>query len=351
MTPERFTFEPHPARVRFGVGALELVAEESDRLGLTRVLLITSERLRPRVEQLLGARVAATETAVVMHVPLTRALEARAHAQDSGIDGIVAVGGGSAVGLAKAVALELPVPILAVPSTFAGSELTSVWGLTQDGLKRTGRDERVRPRVVLYDPALLRSLPPRLVGASGLNALAHAAEALYAQGSNPVVALLAEQSARLFGASLERAAAHDEAALAAALQAAWLAGTCLDRAAMGLHHKLCHTLGGTFGLPHAELHALMLPHSLSFNLPAAPQARAALQRALGVPDVPLALQALVRRLELPASLRELGLDEGALERAATLATQTPYDNPRPFSRMEVLQLLRGAFAGQLPEEA
>jgi maleylacetate reductase len=284
-------------------------------------------------------------------VPIESAREARAHAKDVRADGLVAIGGGSTIGLAKAIALETGWPILAVPTTYAGSEMTSVWGITEGGVKRTGRDPKVRPRTVLYDPELVRDLPAKTAGPSGLNAVAHAMEALYARAVDPITALLAEESVRAIAAHLPGAVAGGVAAgdaQAGVLYGAWLAGVCLDRAAMGVHHKLCHVLGGTFGLPHAEVHAVILPHAAAFNHDAAPEAMRRLGRALGSDDPPRALFALGARVGAPRSLAAIGMNEGDLDRAAAVATESPYDNPRPVERAAIRALLADAFAGKEP---
>jgi maleylacetate reductase len=349
--PGAFVHQAHPARVVFGRSSRLLLGEETQRLGLTRLLLVGAARLTAEAGPHLGARAVGAITEVVMHVPIERARAARALAQEVAADGLVALGGGSAVGLAKAVALELGLPIVAVATTYAGSEMTSVWGLTEDGHKRTGRDERVRPRTVLYDPELTLTLPPEVAGPSALNAVAHAMEALYAPHLDPVVALLAEESVRALATHAPQvvggAGAWHEA-WDGALYGAWLAGTCLDRTTPGLHHALCHVLGGSFGLPHAGVHGVILPHAAAYNRRAAPEAMARLAAALGVPDAPTGLFALARRLGAPASLAALGLAATDLDRAADLTARGAYPNPRPVERAAVRALLQDAFEGKAP---
>ena len=354
MLPLHFTHEAHPARVVFGDGCRQRLAEEVDRLGLRRALLIASPRLGAEVGAILGTRAAVTIGGGVMHVPVEIAASAIATATEAGADGIVAVGGGSPIGLAKAVARDRGLPIVAVPTTYAGSEMTSIWGQTEGGQKRTGRDERVRPKTVLYDPELTDALPAELAAQSGLNAVAHAMEALYSPKRDPVIALLAEEAvaalARALPLVVADAPAPDRAARSDALYGAWLAGVCLDRATMGVHHKLAHVLGGSFGLPHAAVHAVILPYVAAFNRDAAPGAMRRLARALGagVLEAPAALFALGRRLDVPASLAAIGMRRADLERAADLATQSSYDNPRPVDRPGVRALLEEAFAGLAP---
>ncbi|MDF1506490.1 iron-containing alcohol dehydrogenase, partial [Roseisolibacter sp. H3M3-2] len=205
-----------------------------------------------------------------------------------GADPLLAVGGGSAVGVAKAVALAGGPPVAAVPTTYSGSEMTPIWGLTRDGAKETGRDERVRPRAVLYDPLTTLDLPARVTGPSALNAAAHCVEALYAPDAGPVTALLAAEGLRAIAGALPGVlrAPADVAGRTALLYGAWLAGLALGASTMGVHHKLCHVLGGSFGLPHAETHAVVLPHAAAFNAGAAPEALRAAAGALGAGDAP-----------------------------------------------------------------
>ncbi|MDE1948227.1 MAG: maleylacetate reductase, partial [Burkholderiales bacterium] len=280
-----FVYQAAPTRVVFGAGALQQLGAEIERLGARRALVLSTPGQRAsaeRVAQRLGERAAGIFAGAVMHVPIETARAARAEAARLGADCAVAIGGGSTTGLGKAIALESALPILAIPTTYAGSEMTPIWGLTEAGLKKTGRDARVLPRTVIYDPQLTLGLPYALTVTSAINAIAHAAEGLYAADGNPVTALMAEEGIRARAAALAplQADAQDLAARADALYGAWLCGTVLGSVAMGLHHKLCHTLGGSFNLPHAEVHTVILPHALAYNAPAAPQAMARIARAL-----------------------------------------------------------------------
>jgi maleylacetate reductase len=338
----------------FGAGALARLPDEVEALGLTRVLVLCSpeqEDTGRAVAAALGDRAAGVLPEARMHVPIEVATRARDRAAQLGADGCVAVGGGSAIGLGKAIALEHGLPVVAVPTTYAGSEMTPVWGLTEGGRKRTGRDERVLPRSVLYDPELTLTLPPGLSATSGINAMAHAVEGLYAPDATPIVSLMAEEGARALAAALPRVVAEgsDLDARAEAQYGAWLCGAVLAATTMSLHHKLCHTLGGTLDLPHAQTHTVVLPHALAYNQPAAPGAVAALSRALGgVPDPARELWELAGRLRAPRSLAELGMKEGDIPRIADLAVANPYANPRPVTRDGVESLLRAAWAGDSP---
>jgi alcohol dehydrogenase class IV len=349
-----FTYQAAPTRVVFGAGALRSLAEEIDRLGARRALVLSTPEQAAsadHVARLLGDRAAGIFARAAMHVPIETARAARDEAARLGADCAVAIGGGSTTGLGKAIALESAMPILAVPTTYAGSEMTGIWGITEAGLKKTGRDDRVRPRTVIYDPELTLTLPYALTVTSALNAIAHAAEGLYAHDGNPVVALMAEEGIRASAAALAplQADPQDLAARGDALYGAWLCGTVLGSVAMGLHHKLCHTLGGSFNLPHAEVHTVILPHALAYNAAAAPVAMARVSRALGGTNAPRAAFELARRHGAPTSLAAIGMPAEGLDRAAELAAATPYPNPRPLERDALRQLLQRAFDGMPPE--
>lgn len=351
-----FTYTANPARIVFGAGVLARLPEEVERLGAKRALVLSTPEqaeAAQRVATLLGERSAGVFPRAVMHVPLETARAARDEAARLGADCAVAIGGGSTTGLGKAIALDSGLPIIAIPTTYAGSEVTPIYGLTDAGVKKTGRDPRVLPKVVLYDPELTLTLPLGLTVTSALNAIAHAAEGLYAHDGNPVTALMAEEGVRACAAALP-ALQHDPQDLAArsdALYGAWLCGTVLGTVAMGLHHKLCHTLGGSFELPHAEVHTVVLPHALAYNAAQAPEAMRRIGRALGVAarEVPAALQALAARHGAPTALRTIGMPETGLDRAADLAVTTPYPNPRPLDRAALRALLQRAFDGAPPQ--
>ncbi|WP_295532212.1 maleylacetate reductase [uncultured Pseudacidovorax sp.] len=348
-----FVYESRAQRVLFGAGTLAQVAAEVEALGARKALVLCTPPQRAQAEQvadLLGERAAGVFDGAVMHVPMAAAREARAVAQRLGADCAVAVGGGSTIGLGKAIALDCGLPILAVPTTYAGSEMTPIYGLTDEGVKRTGRDPRVLPRTVIYDPQLSLGLPVGLSVVSGINAMAHAAEGLYADDANPVTQLMAEEGLAALGRALPaiHADSGDAQARTDALYGAWLCGTVLGSVAMALHHKLCHTLGGSFNLPHAETHTIVLPHALAYNAPAAPAAMARIARALGADDAPRALYELARRHGAPVALREIGLREEDLDRACALAMQNQYPNPRPLEAAALRQLLQNAYDGVRP---
>lgn len=343
-----FIYELRPTRVVFSPGAIGELAVEVHRLGAGRPFVVSTPRqLRalPAPRDALGP--AGVFSSAVEHVPAEVAKAALDDFKNSGADVCVAIGGGSPIGLGKILARETGAPLVAVPTTYSGSEMTSIWGMTDANGKKTGRDARVAPRVVVYDPLLTLDLPSEVSAASGMNALAHAVEALYAANASPIALALAEEAVRLLAASLPAVVEHprDREARAAALAGAHAAGRSLDLAAMGLHHRLCHVLGGTFGMPHARTHAALLRYVVAFNAPAAPNAMHRLAKALGARDAVAAVSSLTERLSVATPLSELGLRESDLDRAAEEATTSAYANPRSASRDEVRALLNDALRG------
>jgi maleylacetate reductase len=355
-----FVYNGQPSRVVFGAGSLAHLEREIEILGARRALVLCTPEQQGQAQMVaerLGARAAGIFARAVMHVPIETAREARDEARRLGADCAVAIGGGSTTGLGKAIALESGLPILAIPTTYAGSEMTPIYGITESGLKKTGKDARVLPRTVIYDPELTLTLPISLSVTSGMNAIAHAAEGLYARDGNPVMSLMAEEGIRALARALPaiRQRSDDVDARADALYGAWLCGTVLGNVGMALHHKLCHALGGSFNLPHAEVHTVVLPQAIAFNAPAAPEAISRIERALG-PVAPRSAAAglfdLARDNGAPVALRDLGMKETDLDRAADLAVNSPYWNPReagPAQRGEIRQLLQSAFEGIRPE--
>jgi maleylacetate reductase len=353
VSPLTFQYDVLPARVIFGAGTLAQLPEETARLQLRRVLILSTagqRRHADRVGALLGPPAAGIFAGAVMHTPGQVTEAALTLASDLQIDGLIAIGGGSAIGLSKALALRTDLPQIVIPTTYAGSEATPVLGETLEGVKRTQRSGRILPETILYDVELTVGLPVHVSMASGLNAMAHAAEALYATDRNPLTTLMAEAALAAFIDALPRIQSrpNDLEARSAALYGAWLCGCCLGAVGMALHHKLCHTLGGTFGLPHAETHAILLPHALAYNLPFAPDAHRILARTLPREDPAVALEKFTRRLGLPRALSDLGMPEAAIDHAADLAVHNPYPNPRPLEREALRRLLARAWAGDPP---
>lgn len=344
---DRFTSEFPRVRVVFGEGAIAQVGVELDALQFTRVLLVTTggrSSQAAAIRDVLGARLVGAFDRAALHVPAERMREALDIVDRLRPDALLTLGGGSPVGLAKAVALERGTPIAAIPTTYAGSEMTTIWGITAGDQKRTGRDPRVAPRLVIYDPLLTLSLPADVSATSGMNAIAHAVEALYAANAGPVALGAAEEAIRLLRVALPAIVRQpgDREARRMAMRGAHAAGVALELAAMGLHHKICHVLGGTFGLPHAPTHAALLPHVVAFNAPAAPAAMRRIADALGVDDAAAGLFALSDTLGIAPTLRPLGLRDEDVDRAADLITSSSYANPRTASRDEIAALLRRA---------
>lgn len=348
-----FLYQARAARVIFGAGSLAHLEREVPALGAQRAIVLCTPEQRDLAEQIverLGARAAGLYDRATMHVPMEIARDAQAFARSRDADCAVAIGGGSTIGLGKAIALESGLPILAIPTTYAGSEMTPIYGLTEGGMKRTGNDARVLPKTVIYDPALTVTLPVELSVTSGLNAIAHAAEGLYANNANPVMSLVAEEGIRALARGLPgvRRDPADLDARGQALYGAWLCGMVLGNVGMALHHKLCHTLGGSFDLPHAPTHTVVLPHALAYNAAHAPDAMQRIARAIGTDDAARGLYALARDNGAPVSLKAIGMREADLDRAADLAAANPYWNPRPIERDGLRALLQDAFDGNLP---
>jgi len=348
-----FVYNGLPARVVFGAGALSKLPEELDRLGAKRALVLSTPEQKESAEAVksaLGARAVGVYDKAAMHVPIDIAEDARRTARELGADCCVTVGGGSTTGLGKAIALTSTLPILAVPTTYAGSEMTPIYGITEGGAKKTGRDVRVLPKAVIYDPNLTLSLPPALSAASGMNAIAHAVEALYSHEGNPIISLMAEEGIRAMASALPKILEQprDSNARGDALYGAWLCGIALGSAGMALHHKLCHVLGGSFNLPHAETHSIVLPHAVRYNHAAAPEAMARIETALGAEDAAAGIFDLEKKLGLPLRLADIGMKEADLERAARIASEAPYPNPRKVEYAPVLELLRNAYEGRRP---
>ena len=349
-----FVYNQLSGRVVFGTGALDQLPCEIELLGAKHALVLSTPGQKVRAQGLadrLGSRCAGIFPHAVMHVPIETARAARTEASRLGADCAIAFGGGSTIGLAKAIAMELRLPILAIPTTYSGSEMTAIHGITEAGIKRTGRDQGVLPRTVIYDPALTVGLPVAVTVTSACNAIAHAVEALYAQDCNPISSLMAEEGIHALAHGLPRVvkAPSDLDARSDCLYGAWLCGAVLGAVGMALHHKLCHVLGGTWNLPHAETHTVILPHAMAYNYAAARAAMRAAERALDVPQAAQGIYDLMKGLGAPLALRDIGMPETGLDRAAELATQQPYFNPRPVERAGIRALLDAAFHGRRPQ--
>lgn len=355
---QEFVYQTAPVKVVFDNGSRHHVGAELDALGLQRVLVLSTPQQLEQVSDFaksLGDRCAAIFGEATMHTPTDVTEKAMAVVKQHDIDGIVAFGGGSTIGLGKAIALRTDLPQIVLPTTYAGSEMTPILGQTEDGIKTTQSSPLIQPEVVIYDPELTLTLPAFIAGPSGMNAIAHSVEALYAENGNPVISLMAEESIRAIGRALPIVMSDTDvpqdqsvAARSDALYGAWLAGTCLGNVGMAVHHKICHTLGGSFDLPHADVHCLMIAYSTAYNSEAAPEAMAAITRALGVENAALGLYDLLQKVGQKKSLAELGMTEADLDKATEIALQKPYYNPRPITQEGIRGMLQQAWEGTPP---
>jgi len=350
---EPFTCTIHPARIIFGRGSLSQVASELTRLGCKRALVLATPFQKADAERLsaqLGELAAGVFAGAAMHTPVSITEEAMAAYAAAHADSVVSFGGGSTIGLGKAIAWRNDTPQIVVATTYAGSEVTPILGQTEGGLKTTRRDPRILPEAVIYDPELTVGLPVAMSVSSGLNAMAHAVEGLYAQDRNPVSSLQAAEGIRALKAALPKLVETptDIEARSLALYGSWLCGTVLGSVGMSLHHKLCHTLGGSFDLPHAETHAALLPHSAAYNAVAAAKELAPAADLFGG-SLGGGLYDFATALGAPRALRDLGLAETDLDRAADIAVQNPYWNPRPLERDAIRKLLQQAWEGARPQ--
>jgi maleylacetate reductase len=342
-----FVYNPPTQRVVFGAGSLGRLAEEIERIGLQRVLVVATPgggaRLGDRLVALLGARTVGVHAEAVIHVPRSVAEIGLATARERNADGVVAVGGGSAIGLAKIIARDIGLPIVAVPTTYSGSEVTPIWGTSEGERKITGRDARVIPRTIIYDPELTLELSSAATAASAMNAIAHCVEGLWVAERTPASVAFATEAMRRFGLFLQRTVANgsDREARGECLAAAWLSGLVLVEGT-GLQHKLAHVLGG-FGLPHAEVHAIILPRVTRFNLPSAPQARDRLGDALGSDDPAHKLEQMLRSFPIPQRLRDVGFEIEKIPNAAEQVAALGIKEPRPVLDADARAVLAEAY--------
>lgn len=348
-----FSHEALPQRVVFASGgAAAALAAEVGRLGSTRVMLISAGSGAKVAEQIApGLPVAVRHDEVVMHVPVEVAERARAAASRADVDAVVCVGGGSTTGLAKAVALTTGLPIVAVPTTYAGSEATNVWGLTAGETKTTGVDARVLPRSIVYDASLMLTLPVDLSVASGLNAMAHCVDSMWGPRADPIDQAMAVEGIRRLAAGLPSVVA-DPTGLPGREQmlvGAYLAAVAFASAGSGMHHKICHVLGGMFNLPHAQTHAVVLPHVLAFNAPNAPESEARIAAAFGTSSAVQGLRELRAAVSAPRALRDYGMPQDGIAMAIRpILDAVPGTNPTPVTKENLTALLHAAWAGSEP---
>ncbi len=348
-----FVYNAAPGRVVFGHGTIAQAGAEMERLGLKRALVLSTPQQQADAQRLagmLGGKSAGTYAKATMHTPLDITEEAMQLAQSLKIDCTIALGGGSTTGLGKAIAYRTDLPQIVIPTTYAGSEMTDILGETKQGLKTTVRDPKILPEVVIYDVDLTLGLPVALSATSGMNAIAHAVEAVYAKDKNPVISLMSVEGIRALAKALPIIvkSPQDKEARSDALYGAWLCGVALGAISMSLHHKLCHVFGGSFDLPHAETHTVILPHATAFNEGAVPDLLAPVAQALGAQKAGQGLYDLALKLGAPIRLADIGMKADGLDRAADIATQAPYWNPRPFTREDIRNVMQGAFDGVRP---
>lgn len=348
-----FTYTGLPARVVFGRGTISQLVDELDSLSIKRALVLSTP---PQAEQAnevldaLGTSGVGLFSEATMHTPTDVTERALVEVKNLEVDGVVSFGGGSTIGLGKAIALRTDLPQLVIPTTYAGSEMTSIIGQTENGLKKTQKTLKVLPETVIYDVDYTLTLPPMMSVTSGMNAIAHAVEALYAENANPVLSLMAAEGIGALVRALPAITANpmDTEARSDALYGAWLCAVCLGSGGVALHHKLCHVLGGSFDLPHAETHTVVLPHALAYNAPAVPGTMKRLRSAMNTETPAAALFDIAKNGGAPTSLNELGMPEGGLECAVDIALKNPYYNPRPLEAGALKGLLENAFAGRRP---
>ncbi len=351
ITP--FVYTGLATRVIFGSGTTQQVEEETKRLGIKRALVLSTpnqEDMAADIAQRLGDYAAGIFSGATMHTPVDVTETALAEAKKLGADGIVSIGGGSTTGLGKAIALRTDMPHLVLPTTYAGSEMTNILGQTESGIKTTLRDSKVQPESVIYDIDLTIGLPPMLSGTSGINAIAHAVEALYAEDKNPVLSLMATEGIAALYRGLPKIADNpsDKEARTNALYGAWLCAVCLGSAGVALHHKLCHVLGGSFDLPHAETHTIVLPQALAYNAPAVPEAMDRLRQAMETDTPAAALFDLAERVGAQTALKDLGMPEEGISKAVDITFTNPYWNPRDLERDAIHDVIAAAWSGQRP---
>ncbi|PWY78486.1 maleylacetate reductase [Aspergillus sclerotioniger CBS 115572] len=333
-----FEYNPNPGRVIFGSGTLTKLPSELTRLNLTSV------------QAILNGQVAGIFSEATMHTPTHITDKALAYATTQAADSVISIGGGSTIGLGKAISIRIGLPHICIPTTYAGSEMTPILGETADGLKKTRSDPKILPGTVIYDVDLTMTLPVEMSATSGVNAIAHAVEALYARNSNPIITLLAIEGTRSLATSLPEIINNpsSQSARSSAQYGAWLCGTCLGSVGMSIHHKLCHTLGGSFNLPHAETHTAVLPHAISYNAPRIPEAMEKLAQALPESngDAVHGLNVLLSKLKVKRGLKGFGMKEEDIDKAADIAVANPYWNPREIEREPIRELIRRVWAGE-----
>ena len=348
-----FAYQALPWNIIFGVGVLQRLPEEMKKLGYCRALVLCTPNQAGQGKELvnlLGERAAGLFDQAQMHVPAATVAQATKRVEALKADCTVSIGGGSTTGLGKALALQLGLANIVIPTTYAGSEMTNIWGITENGRKVTGRDNNVVPTLTIYDPELTLTLPGKFAGPSGLNAMAQAVVNVASGTVNPIVQLMAIEAVRSLAHSLPIVIAEPEnmEARAEALYGACLAGGSLGTGTTSLHHRLCHTFGGTFNTPHAETHTVLLPHCVAYNASATATGTQKLAEAMGVDNAAQGIFNLAKTVGAPTALKDIGIREADLDKAAAVATEAPVNNPEPVTEERVRALLQRAWAGEFP---
>lgn len=352
---QTFTYVGFPCRVVFGPGKIDTLSDEIGYLGAKRVMFCCTPGREEQVTQLAGTSVDHR----VKICPIAKSIisedlvvEGRRRAKQFGADCLVTFGGGSALGLAKLIALEFDIPIIAIVTTYAGSETTGLRGMFEDGKRVLKRSSRMLPKTIIYDPELSVSLPLEISIASAVNSMAHAVSSFLGEHPNPVTNLIAEEGLRVMRSALPRIADSpvDVNARGDALYGAWLCGSTLNTAGVVFHHKVCHVLGGSFKLPHAITHTIILPHSTGYNRDYAPEAMSRIARAFGDENSDAAGEVfdLLTHIGAPTTLKDIGMSGSDLDEAAKLITTDPYFNPGPVEYEPVREMLDDAWSGTRP---
>ncbi len=351
-----FSLQALPWNILFGAGALGRLPAEMKVLGLDRALVLSTpgrETLGREVRELLDRRAVGLFAEARMHVPSSTLDEASRTARKLGAQCTVSVGGGSTTGLGKALAAREGLNYVAIPTTYSGSEMTAIWAVTESGRKVTRRDPAAVPALTLYDPQLTTSVPPRISASSGLNALAQAVANVATDRPNPFSMALGIEGIRALAAALPHVLREPEdlEARTEALYGTCLAAGSLGIGSTGLHHRLCHIFGGAFGTPHAETHAVLLPHSVAYNAAATQTGTRKVADAIGAADAASGIHDLADRLGAPTSLREIGVAEGDLDAVALMTARRGFHNPEPVTATRIRALLQNAFEGGPPHRS
>ncbi len=349
-----FEYRSLPWNILFGVGAIQRLPEELDKLGLSSALVLSSPEQVAQgheVVNILAGRAVGLFGKAAMHVPLATVEQATKEARRLNADSTVSIGGGSTTGLGKALALRQSLPNIVVPTSYAGSEMTNIWGITEDGRNSTGRDDAVLPTLTIYDPELTLTLPPKFAGPSGLNAMAQAVVNVASQKDNPFVSAMALEAIRKLSHGLPIIMSEPDnlAARSEVLLGACFAGAAIGAGTSSLHHRLCHTFGGALNTPHAETHAILLPHSVAYNAAATADGTGKIALAMGVENAAVGIHELAKAVGAPVSLRQMGVEHDDLDRIVALVMDAPPENPEPITSVRLRALLENAFHGHAPQ--